>query len=119
LSKSLFDRLEGELKAREQQLGLRLSDLLMLPDDIRCLLNWMIRKGQVSLEEVRVFLGNDDAAARRLLADVQDRGYVREIELRGNLFYRVRLAPKRGREVPPNLWQALEEECGSGEESEP
>ncbi len=119
MSKGLFDRLEGELEAREQQLGLRMSELLTLPEEIGRLLNWMLRKRQVTLADICAFLGQDEAAARLLLADVQGRGYIREIELREETQYRVRLAPKRGRQLPADLWQALDDKCEHSKEDEP
>ena len=36
-----------------------------------------------------------------------EKGFVREVQVSGGTRYRVRLAPKRGREVPLNIWQAL------------
>ena len=112
----LFNRLEQELQAREQSLGLRMSDLLTLPEALSALLTWMIRQGQVGLADVVAFVGQDEASARARLAEAMDRGYVREIELRGATFYRVRLAPKRGRELPANLWQALDVKCDQDKE---
>jgi hypothetical protein len=118
LGKGLFNRLEGELAAREQSLGLRMADLLTLPDDLSGLLKWMLRQGQVGLSDITAFLGKDEVFARTLLADASGKGYVREIEMRGAKLYRVRLAPKRGRELPANLWQALDGKCERGEEAE-
>ncbi len=119
MSKGLFDRLEGELEAREQHLGLKMADLLTLPDPLGCLLNWMVRKRQVSLAEINAFLGQDEAQALCLLAEAQGRGYVREIELREGTRYRVRLSSRRGSELPEDLWQALQDKCESGEAGEP
>jgi hypothetical protein len=118
LSKGLFNRLEGELEAREQSLGLKMADLLTLPEGLSGLLNWMIRKGQVSLADICAFLGQDEASVHSVLADLMARGYVREIDLHEGLFYRVRLAPKRGRALPANLWQALDDKCEHGKEGE-
>jgi len=64
------------------------------------------------------FLEQDVAYARALLADLLDKGFAREIEMRGVKQYRVRLAPKRGRELPANLWQALDDKV-QDEEAQP
>jgi hypothetical protein len=109
--------LEGELEAREQGLGLKMADLLTLPEALGRVLKWMMRQQQVSLADVAAFLGQDEAAARALLADAQGRGYVREIEMRGATLYRVRLAPTRGRGLPANLWQALDARVEGSEEA--
>jgi hypothetical protein len=115
----MFDRLEGELAARERSPGLRMSDLLVLPEPQGSLLRWMIRQVQVRPEEVIAFLGGDEQAARALLAQLCDQGFVREIEIRGATQYRVRLAPKRGGTMPADLWRALDDRVEHGTEDQP
>ncbi len=114
----LYNRLQGELEAREKSPGLSMPDLLALPESQGGLLRWMVRKGSVGLEDVTDFLKQDVASTRALLADLLDQGFVREIETRGVKQYRVRLAPKRGRALPTNLWQALDDKV-QGEEVQP
>ena len=114
----LYNRLQGELEAREKLPGLRMSDLLTLPDPVSGLLNWMIRQQQVGLADVAAFLKQDEPCARIVLADLGQQGFVREIEMRGMTTYRVRLAPKRGRSVPADLWQALEDKVETDEEAQ-
>ncbi len=55
--------------------------------------------------------------ARALLEDLCGRGYVREIEMQRVTQYRVRLAPKRGRALPSNLWAALGNKVKHDEEA--
>jgi hypothetical protein len=118
LGKGLFDRLQSELEAREKSPGLVMSDLLTLPDALRDMLNWMIRQDQVAFADVAACLGQDEPFAREILAGLLDKGLLREIEIRGVTHYRVRLAPKRGRALPPNLWQALDDKVEHGEEEQ-
>ncbi len=105
----LFERLDKELCAREKAAGLSMADVLDLPDDLRRLFNWMMRQEEVGLADVAAYLKKDEPSARKLLADLVERCFIREIHVGGELRYRVRLAPKRGREVPLNIWQALGE----------
>ena len=116
MSKGLFDRVEGELEAREKSPGLSMSDLLALPDVPSRLLNWMMRQGQVTLADAMTFLAQDETQTRALLDDLRSKGYIREIEMRGITQFRVRLAPKRGRALPANLWAALDDKVEHGEE---
>lgn len=116
MGKGLFDRVQGELEARQKSPGLSMSDLLTLPEPLSGLLNWMMRQEQVALADVVAFLGQDEAHTRALLADLLDKGFIREIEIRGVTQYRVRLAPKRGRALPANLWEALDEKVEHEEE---
>ena len=117
MDEGLFNRLQGELEAREKSPGLSMSDLLALPEPQSGLLRWMVRKGQVGLGDVTTFLEQDEAYTRALLADLLDKGFVREIEMRGVKQYLVRLAPKPRRELPANLWQALDDKV-HGEETQ-
>jgi hypothetical protein len=119
MGRGMFDRLEGELEARERSPGLRMSDLLTLPEPQSGLLRWMIRQVQVGPEDVIAFLGGDEQAARALLAELCDQGFVREIEIRSAIQYRVRLAPKRGRTMTADLWRALDDKVEHGTEDQP
>ena len=115
----LFNRLQGELDARERSPGLRMSDLLALPEALASVLNWMLRQDCVSLADLIAFLGQDETAVRTTLATLVDKGFVREVEMRGETTYRVRLAPKRGRSMPDDLWRALDDKCERGTEGGP
>jgi hypothetical protein len=112
----LFDRVEGELAAREKSPGLSMADLLTLPEPQSGLLKWMTRQRAVAYADVVAFLGGDEAQARRVLAELLEKGWILELEIRGVTQYRVRLAPKRGRELPENLWQALSDKVEGEEE---
>jgi hypothetical protein len=106
------------MRSTERSLGLTMSELLALPEPLSGLLNWMMRQGQVTVAEATAFLGQDQERTRVLLADLRDKGFVREIEIRGVTHYGVRLAPKRGRALPSNLWPALDENTEQGREEQ-
>jgi hypothetical protein len=118
VGRGMFDRLEGELAGHEKSPGLSMSDLLTLPEPQNGLLKWMIRQGAAAFADVVAFLGADEADTRLVLVDLLDKGLIRELEIRGMTQYRVRLAPKRGRALPGNLWQALSDKV-EGEEEGP
>jgi Fic family protein len=103
LDKGLFHRVQGELEAREKTPGLSMSDLLTLPEPLSGLLNWMLRQGQVALEEVITFFKGEEAQTRAVLVDLLEKGFIREIEIRG---------------VKQYLWQALSDKV-EGEEQQP
>lgn len=44
MGEGLFGRLEQELEARDKAAGLSMADILSLPDTLRALVNWMLRK---------------------------------------------------------------------------
>jgi hypothetical protein len=119
MGRGIFDRVEGELAARAKSPGLSMADLLTLPEPQGGLLKWMIRQGQVSLADTVTFLGQDEEQTRGVLAELCQAAFVRSIEIRGVTHYRVRLAPKRGRALPANLWQALSDKVEGEEEERP
>lgn len=111
----MFNRIDGELEAREQSQGLRMVDLLTMPEPLANLINWMMRKKQVCLAEIAGFLKKDEAAAQASLADALKQGYLREFSLRGVTYYRVRIAPKRVKEHISNIWDALDDKVADEE----
>lgn len=115
MSKGLFNRLQNELDARQKSPGISMADILTLPSQLSGLVNWMMRKGDVSLDEVIAFLHADQSSAKEILADLIDKGFAREIDIRGKTSYRIRLAPKKGRDIPANLWSALDDKAGKEE----
>lgn len=109
MSGGLYGRLQQELGAREKSPGLTMSDLLDMPDDQRQMINLLMRQKIASLADLARLMDREEAGARDLLTVLVEQGVVREFEQRGILRYQVRLAPKRGRTMPANLWQALDD----------
>ena len=108
MSQGLFGRLQQELDAREKIAGLTMADILSLPADERQLINWMVRAGNVTLAEVVARLGQDEATVLAHLATLIEKGFLRELTLPEGYAYQVRMAPRRKRNLPDNLWQALD-----------
>jgi len=97
---------EGEWDAT----GLHMADVLALPDSLRQLINWMMRRGEVSLAEVSAHVGQDEGVVRATLGELIVQGFVQEMEVGGEVRYRPRLAFRRGRRLPEGIWQALGDE---------
>jgi hypothetical protein len=108
MSGGLFGRLQEEMEAREKAAGLTMADVLTLPDDLRSLFNWMLRQGEVDLIEVVDHLSAEEEATLSMLNQLVDKGFVKQLQVRDRTIYRVRIAPKRGRDIPLNVWQALD-----------
>lgn len=111
MGQGLFGRLQQELTAREKTAGVTMADMLELPPPERHLMNWLMRSGEVSAAAVAMQVG-DPAQAQSLLAGLIARGFVREASSCGELTYQVRLAPRRQRTLPANIWQALTDKLG-------
>ncbi len=108
MSQGLFGRLQQELEAREKIVGLTMADILSLPTDDRQLINWMVRAGEVTLADVVARLGQDEATVLASLSALIEKGFLRELVTQGVTAYQVRMAPRRKRNLPDNLWRALD-----------
>jgi hypothetical protein len=112
MTKGLFGRIQDEFKAREKTPGLDMAEILEMPDNLRTVINWMLRQTYVDLAQVTAHLGNNEQTAHEMIDTLLDKGYIREIDMKGRVQYRVRLKPKRKHNMPSNLWKALDDKTG-------
>ena len=104
----LFDRLQTEIEAREKAAGLSMTDILDLPDNLRQLFAWMMHESEVSLQQVIEHTGQNKKATLVMLKALVEKGFVREIDLKEEKRFRVRLAAKKGKEIPLDIWESLD-----------
>ncbi len=109
MGKGLFGRVQSELDARGKTPGLSMADILELPESLRALINWMMRQEDVTLQEISAYLQQDQTHACAMLGELVEKGFVREVPIKGEQRYRVRLAPKRKKDIPSDLWKALDD----------
>lgn len=96
---------EGEWNAA----GLHIADVSTLRDALRQLVNWMTRRGEVSLAEVMAYTGGDERMARMMVGELIKLGFVRPLEGEQNPRYRIHPAARRGRQMSQEIWQALDQ----------
>jgi hypothetical protein len=109
-SEGLFDRLQTELEGREKAEGLSMADVLALPDPLRRFVNWLLREEEeVGLADAARQLGQDEVTAHAALAGLVAKGFIRELRVHGETRYQVRLSVSRRRQVPLDLWHALDD----------
>jgi hypothetical protein len=89
--------------------GRTIADTLALADAERRVVTWMLRRGEVHLEDVVAGLGQDRDAVLGLLVGLVEQGFVRERESPDGRYFRAQLAPTRPRRVPGKLWRALDD----------
>ncbi len=107
MAKGIFNRVQVELDSRDKSPGLNMMDMLEMPDALRDLLQWMMKQDHVPASDIAARLGKDPAGVRTMLEPLIEKGQVVEFEIKSKLAYRVRLAAKRKRDVPSDIWQAL------------
>jgi hypothetical protein len=113
---SLFDRLQDEIDSREQQEGISPADLLDLPPALASVIKKIIRRNGMKLIEVAEALAQTPEEAQQTLDELVKKGYVRQVEVKNEIWYKARFAQKRGRELPQDLWSALDDAVEADEE---
>ena len=109
MSTGLFEWLQRELEEQEKADGLTMTEILTMPDPLRQLVNWMLRQQSVDFAEIVAFVGEDETTSRAMLESLMERGVVHRISNDDTARYHVRMASRRGRQIPIDIWQALEE----------
>ena len=102
--------------------GFHLADILAAegsPEPQRQIVTWMMRQGEASLADVASHLGQDESTAQAMLGALVEEGLVEEATAvdgnRGGSRYRVRLAARRRRQLPTEIWKALGDEAETPE----
>jgi len=118
VSTGLFEWLQRELEEQEKAEGLTMTEILTMPDPLRQLVNWMLRQQSVDFTEIAAFVGEDEATSHAMLETLIERGIVQQVVNDDVARYHVRMASRRGRQIPLDIWQALEEKIREDGEKE-
>jgi predicted ArsR family transcriptional regulator len=103
--RNIFARLQDEIASREkEEAGLAPADLLALPDDLRALMTKITRLGEATASQLALELGQEEVEVEGMLAELVEKGYLRE-EKR----YKVAFGRKRIKKLPFTIWEALDQ----------
>ncbi|WP_013324566.1 hypothetical protein [Gloeothece verrucosa] len=83
--------------------GLTLTKFKNLSSYQRQLINWIRQKEECSLLEIALHLCQDEETAFKTLVPLVKQGILIQIMIEEDSYYRVYLAPKRGRKIPAKL----------------
>ncbi len=99
---------ESFSKQIEQQSGgVKISDLLGLPDDLRCLMTHIVRQRAITFEVAVEITGKSGEETQAMLDRLVDGGYLQSNPQ--DQTYRVRYGKTNPRQVSGGVWNALEE----------
>jgi MinD-like ATPase involved in chromosome partitioning or flagellar assembly len=76
--------------------GLSMADILMLPDEQRHLISWMMRQGSATLTEAVAYTNEAEVDIKSTLGTLIEKGFVQQIIVSNETRYQICLAPKRG-----------------------
>lgn len=108
----LFERMQEAMDRAEPHAGLRPEDLIDLPDDLRRLVQWVARRGDIAAQDAADDLGLSVDDAANLLADLAAKGYARAADIDGVRRYNVDFGLRQSRALPIDLWALLDDRTG-------
>ncbi|MEM7033600.1 MAG: hypothetical protein AAF629_28890 [Chloroflexota bacterium] len=104
---SLFSRLQDEIDSQRE--GIFPTDLLELPPELAKIIKKIIRQNGMKLAQVAEELEQSPETAQETINGMVEKGYVRQIEVKGEIWYKARFARKRGRALSSSFWSALDD----------
>ncbi len=111
---SLFDRLQDEIDSRENQDGISPADLLDMPAGLAIVVKQIVRRNGMKLSEVAELLDESPEAAQKMLDDLVTKGYVRQIEVKDEVWYKAYFGRRRSR-LSSDFWSALDDAVDLGD----
>ncbi len=114
MGQRLYETLVSELEAVTPIAGLIMTDILDMPDTLRQLVNWVLRRKHIDHKDLAEFLGTDSKEARYVIELLVDKGFLEETKEADRKHYRIRTSTvthtTERRKPPPDLWEYFEEE---------
>lgn len=101
--------LKGNTRGRRSRLpGLKVADILMMPPEQQSLVNWLLRHYEAQPQAIADNIHQDLDQVQANLDSLASQGLVKTVAKNGETYYRVRLAPKTGRQMPKDVWEVLD-----------
>ena len=113
----LFNRLQDEIEAREQQKGLSPIVLLDLPAALATVIQKIVRKNGMNLAEIAAELDQTPEETQAVLDELVQKGYVRRVEVKQEIWYKAYFGRKADKTLSANVWSALDSAIGQEEQS--
>jgi hypothetical protein len=101
----IFDSFSKQIE--QQSGGIKISDLLGLPDALRRLMTHIVRQRTITFEEAIEITGESAEETQQMLDRLVDGGYLQSNPQ--DQTYRVRYGKTNPRQVSGSVWGALEE----------
>ena len=111
----LFNRLQDEIDSRERQDGISPADLLDMPSALASIIKKIIRHNGMKLDEIAEELDQSPQDTRQMLDEMVEKGYVRRIEVKNEVWYKAHFARKRSR-LTSDFWSNLDDVVDQEEE---
>jgi hypothetical protein len=107
LMAGLFDRLQDEIDSQDQP-GISPIDLLELPSALAKVIREIIRKNGMKLADIATALEQSQEETQKALDELVEKGFVRRVEVKDELWYKARFGRKADKKLDKDLWSALD-----------
>lgn len=87
--------------------GRSMADILVLSDELRRLVQWMLRSEAVEIKDVMTYMGTAEETARSTLETLVETGFVKVCDISQRRTYQVCLITRLSRQSSQKLWQTL------------
>ena len=89
--------------------GLKPSELLFMSKDQKKLITYLSRQRYARIDEISRAIEMDHSQTQKILSGLKDDGYVHEVLMDGEIFYRVKFGDttNKNNNLPKELWDAL------------
>ena len=104
-----FERSQDEAGGQDQNDGLSPIDLLNIPEGLASVVNRIIRRNGMRLEDIAKDMGKPRVEARKLLDELAVRGYVRQVEINSEIWYKAQFGRKADKALSQTIWSALDQ----------
>jgi hypothetical protein len=104
----LYRRLQDEIEARNENKGLSPIDLLDMPEALAAVINKIIRRNGMKLEEIASELNQPVEETKASLDELVKKGLARRIEVKEEIWYKAQFARKADKVLSSNIWSALD-----------
>ena len=108
----LFNRLQDEIEVRDSGEGLSPIDLLDMPDSMATVINKIIRKNGMRLEDIATELGQSPEETQGVLGKLVEKGFVRRIEVKNEVWYKAQFGRKADKALSLSIWSSLDDVMG-------
>ncbi len=103
--------LKGKPRKRQSRLpGLKVADILTMPPEQQSLVNWLLRHYEANAETIAQQINQPPSQVQKNLDTLTQQGLLKTIDRQDTVVYRVKLAPKSGRQMPTDVWQVLDQD---------
>ena len=104
--------LKEQFRGRRSRLpGLKIADILTMPPEQQSLVNWLLRHYEAQPQTIAENFSQDLDQVQKNLNNLAHQGLLKTIQKNGDTYYRVKLAPKTGRQMPENVWDILDKDA--------